>query len=684
MRINQPHSQHRIRSMSTLITLFVFVFLGCSQKALGQWTTNGNDINSTNSGNVGIGTTTPLVKFHLQNASTAQARIESTGTAAAALDFKNTSRRWVIGAGLLAGGGDFSIYDANAALTRMYVDTSGNVGIGTTAPDYPLTIVKNHNGPTAVLAFNTADGASAQTSGGVSRTTDFSSKYLTYGVTAPSFSSPGYGETAYFHAAGVPIKFGTNSANDLYFFTNGIANTRMTVSSAGNVGIGTVAPTHPLEVTAPAVINNGSRELLALYDTTSFGAGVGGGITFGGKFNAAGTIAAQFVSIEGIKENGTDGDFASAFRINTRLNGGNPIERFRISSGGNVGIGISNTVYRLDVQGGQINTSGGLCIAGDCKTAWSQVGGGGGTITAVTAGAGLTGGGTSGAVTLDIGAGTGLSVAADNVSVNYGSTAGTAVQGNTSITVSPGAGLSGGGSLTLGAGGSLTLTNADTGSSQSIFKNIANAGGTTQFSAGSNNSSLRFQGNGGTTVSFDASANKVIIDGSTSTIAAPNVTAGQFGAGNYTFPGNVTVNGNIAAKYQDMAEWVPAAHALPAGTVTVLDPSQSNQVMASAQAYDTRVAGVISEQPGIVLGEAGSNKVLVATTGRVRVKVDATRGPIRIGDLLVTSDIEGLAMKSEPLSLGGVAIHRPGTLIGKALEPLEKGRGEILVLLSLQ
>ena len=35
--------------------------------------------------------------------------------------------------------------------------------------------------------------------------------------------------------------------------------------------------------------------------------------------------------------------------------------------------------FRLDVQGGQINSSGGLCIAGDCKTAWSQVGGSGGS-----------------------------------------------------------------------------------------------------------------------------------------------------------------------------------------------------------------------------------------------------------------------------------------------------------------
>ena len=55
-----------------------------------------------------------------------------------------------------------------------------------------------------------------------------------------------------------------------------------------------------------------------------------------------------------------------------------------------------------------------------------------------------------------------------------------------------------------------------------------------------------------------------------------------------------------------------------------------------------------------------------------------------IGDLLVTSNVPGVAMKSEPIDLGGVQIHRSGTLIGKALELLEKGSGTILVLLSLQ
>lgn len=41
-------------------------------------------------------------------------------------------------------------------------------------------------------------------------------------------------------------------------------------------------------------------------------------------------------------------------------------------------------------------------------------------------------------------------------------------------------------------------------------------------------------------------------------------------------------------------------------------------------------------------------------------------------------------MKSDPVDVSGIPMHRPRTLIGKALEPLDKGEGEILVLLGLQ
>jgi hypothetical protein len=148
--------------------------------------------------------------------------------------------------------------------------------------------------------------------------------------------------------------------------------------------------------------------------------------------------------------------------------------------------------------------------------------------------------------------------------------------------------------------------------------------------------------------------------------------------------GSINLTGTINAKYQDVAEWVPSSEQFSAGTVVVLDSSKANQVTSSSVSYDTRVAGVVSEQPGIALGEKSDNKVLVATTGRVRVKVDASKGAIHIGDLLVTSDIPGVAMKSEPVEFAGRKMHLPGALIGKALEPLEKGMGTILVLLSLQ
>jgi hypothetical protein len=75
---------------------------------------------------------------------------------------------------------------------------------------------------------------------------------------------------------------------------------------------------------------------------------------------------------------------------------------------------------------------------------------------------------------------------------------------------------------------------------------------------------------------------------------------------------------------------------------------------------------------------------MVAQSGRVRVKADATYGAIRIGDLLVTSPTPGYAMRSRATRVGNTVIHRPGTLLGKALEPLPAGKGEILVLLTLQ
>ncbi len=148
--------------------------------------------------------------------------------------------------------------------------------------------------------------------------------------------------------------------------------------------------------------------------------------------------------------------------------------------------------------------------------------------------------------------------------------------------------------------------------------------------------------------------------------------------GNGYFNGELRAS-NIAAHYQDLAEWVPTSTPLTSATVVMINPTEINHVLPSDKEYNTLVAGVVSEQPGISLGVPGEGKAQIAHTGRVKVKVDTNYGGIAIGDLLVTSPIEGHAMKADNSKL------RPGMLLGKALQPLAEGQqGEILVLLTLQ
>jgi hypothetical protein len=329
-------------------------------------------------------------------------------------------------------------------------------------------------------------------------------------------------------------------------------------------------------------------------------------------------------------------------------------ERMRITSGGNIGIGTTTPAGKLDV-------SGSLVLSGNAYTNGPSVSNSNDGLLLV--------GGTSLGVRINNQNNTAelMRVAnSGNVGIGTGAPLGrlhivTPSYTDTSVPAWDNHFFVVGGDSNTGGIALAYNQTTNTGYLQSLSPNVAYR----------NTVIAPFGGNVGIGNTTPNSAYKLDVTGNT------NVT------GNLNASGTIT-GGTINAKYQDVAEWVESSQVLSAGTVVVLDHTKSNQVIASSQAYDTRVAGVVSLQPGITLGEKSESKVLVATTGRVRIKVDASHGPINIGDLLVTSDVPGIAMKSQPIDLGGVRIHRPGTLIGKALEPLASGTGEILTLLSLQ
>jgi hypothetical protein len=94
--------------------------------------------------------------------------------------------------------------------------------------------------------------------------------------------------------------------------------------------------------------------------------------------------------------------------------------------------------------------------------------------------------------------------------------------------------------------------------------------------------------------------------------------------------------------------------------------------------------GTLHALPNVTSAGTGGY-VSVVTLGSFKmVKVDASLGAIRTGDLLTTSTTPGYAMKAAPVVVNGVEIYRTGTILGKALEPLDKGTGIIKVFVTLR
>jgi hypothetical protein len=166
--------------------------------------------------------------------------------------------------------------------------------------------------------------------------------------------------------------------------------------------------------------------------------------------------------------------------------------------------------------------------------------------------------------------------------------------------------------------------------------------------------SIKLTANSGGSITFQ--------DGSTQSTAYTGVICG----GDYAE--SVDVTGN-RTKYEP-------------GDVLVLDVDSPGKMLKSIEAYSTAVSGIYSTKPGTVgrrqTTAKSPDEVPMAVIGIVPAKVSAENGPIKVGDLLVTSSTPGYAMKGTDRS------RMLGAVVGKAMAKLDSGTGVIEVLVTLQ
>ena len=156
------------------------------------------------------------------------------------------------------------------------------------------------------------------------------------------------------------------------------------------------------------------------------------------------------------------------------------------------------------------------------------------------------------------------------------------------------------------------------------------------------------------------------------------------GGGNPMFyvPGTGELRGDLAELFETNEDVEPG---------DVLAIAADRKLKKSNKAYDTSVGGIVSEAPAIIFEGSqaqimpepykfiSGQKAPLVLVGRVQCKVTTSKGgPIKIGDLLVTSSKVGYAMKGDSNKI------KVGTVLGKAMESLEKGEGKITVLATLQ
>ena len=311
-----------------------------------------------NNGNVGISTTGPSALFHVNLPTLATNTVNSllisrwTRPQTGGVKWGNSFDILLgsYGTSILSQSRvDFKLADGGTDLpdtTVMTLQGNGNVGIGTTSPNFRFeSYAGTTNGTTINSRGYLANGAVDTRCGTVRNSFDGNTDFSTFW-------------TAFRGANG-------SSYKSIFGLSAGSGDVDvMTLVSTGNVGIGTTIPQNKLhvvngsenttgdsltvatlQVTGPNVATTTSNATFIVATNDALGIDIGGSIGFAARYSSTSQFTAAQIS--GRKEDATSGNFGGYLAFCTRAHGTQLSEKVRITGAGNVGIGTTIPSVRL-------------------------------------------------------------------------------------------------------------------------------------------------------------------------------------------------------------------------------------------------------------------------------------------------------------------------------------------------
>lgn len=282
-------------------------------------------------GNVGIGTTSPgslLSAQGIANWTTATSTFYSSGgiNLTGGGCFAIAGNCLVTGTGALGAGttGQVAYYDGTntvSGTSTLFIDTTSRVGIGTTTPQKLLSI----SSPTATAA--NIDWTT-NTSFGQLNFTENAAAIATIQSLGSNFATANRQNDLEMRATG-PVSFWT------------AATERGRFSAAGNFGLGTTTPDTILSM-------SGATPFITLDDTTNASPTQGAtssALLFRSDDTSSSLVYQVRAAISALYDNAFGSAYALVFSASNGAGGA--IERMRIDSAGNVGIGANAPIFKL-------------------------------------------------------------------------------------------------------------------------------------------------------------------------------------------------------------------------------------------------------------------------------------------------------------------------------------------------